>query len=75
MTVFGRPVSMSRPRTSAWTSSRMRVGGADLELDLLGGLLADQELVLALDVVDDRLVHLVAADAQRLRDDDARRAR
>ena len=30
-----------------------------------------EELVLALDVVDDRLVHLVAADAQRLRDDDA----
>ena len=44
---------------------------ADLELDLLGGLLADQEFVLTLDVVDDRLVHLVAADAQRLRDDDA----
>ena len=47
-----------------------RVRRADLELDLLGGLLADQQLVLALDVVDDRLVHLVAADAQRLRDDD-----
>ena len=47
------------------------VGGADLELDLLGGLLADQELVLLLDVVDDRLVHLVAADAEALRDDDA----
>ena len=45
--------------------------GADLELDLLGGLLADEQLVVALDVVDDRLVHLVAADAQRLRDDDA----
>src|SRR5919109_3151494 len=48
-----------------------RVRGADLELDLLGGLLADQELVLLLDVVDDRLVELVAADADRLRDDDA----
>ena len=47
------------------------VGGADLELDLLGRLLPDQELVLLLDVVDDRLVHLVAADAERLRDDDA----
>ena len=47
-----------------------RVGGADLELDLLGGLLADQQLVLALGVVDDRLVELVAADADRLRDDD-----
>ncbi len=44
---------------------------ADLELDLLGGLLADQQLVLALDVVDDRLVHLVAADAEALGDDDA----
>ena len=44
---------------------------ADLELDLLGGLLADEQLVVALDVVDDRLVHLVAADTQRLRDDDA----
>ena len=48
-----------------------RVGRADLELDLLGRLLADQQLVLALGVVDDRLVQLVAADADRLRDDDA----
>src|SRR4051794_25611209 len=46
-------------------------GRADLELDLLGRLLADEELVLALGVVDDRLVELVAADADRLRDDDA----
>src|SRR4051812_12581371 len=46
-------------------------GGADLELDLLGRLLADEQLVLALDVADDRLVELVAADADRLRDDDA----
>ena len=46
------------------------VGRADLELDLLGGLLADQELVLLLHVVDDRLVHLVAADPQTLGDDD-----
>src|SRR5919199_190744 len=44
---------------------------ADLELDLLGGLLTDHQLVLALDVVDDRLVELVAADPDRLRDDDA----
>jgi hypothetical protein len=46
-------------------------GGADLELDLLRGLLADQELVLLLDVADDRLVHLVAADSEGLGDDDA----
>src|ERR687895_1570340 len=50
---------------------REREGGPDLELDLLGRLLPDHELVLALDVVDDRLVELVAADADRLRHDDA----
>ena len=49
-------------------------GAADLELDLLGGLLADQQLVLGLDVADDRLVHLVAADAEGLGDDDAAEA-
>jgi len=32
---------------------------------------ADQELVLLLDVIDDRLVHLVATHAEGLRDDDA----
>src|SRR5215207_4522183 len=48
-----------------------REGRADLELDLLGGLLPDHKLVLALDVVDDGLVELVAADADRLRHDDA----
>src|SRR3712207_9455941 len=47
------------------------VGRADLELDLLRRLLADEQLVLALGVVDDRLVELVAADADGLRDDDA----
>jgi len=31
---------------------------------------ADQELELALEVVDDGIVHLVAAQAQALRDDD-----
>src|SRR5205807_10174740 len=45
-------------------------GGADLELDLLGRLLADEELVLLLDVADDRLVHLVAADSEGLGDDE-----
>ena len=33
-----------------------RVSGADLALDLLGGLAADQQLVLPLDVADDGLV-------------------
>src|SRR5919106_689114 len=44
---------------------------ADLELELLSGLLPDEELVLLLDVAHDRLVHLVTADADGLRDDDA----
>src|SRR6185295_14983088 len=48
-----------------------RERGADLELDLLGRLLPDHQLVLALDVIDDGLVELVAADADRLRHDDA----
>ena len=44
-----------------------RVGGADLELHLLGGLAADHQLVLLLHVADDRVVELVAPDADRLR--------
>ena len=49
------------------------LGGGTTEVAVisLGGLLADQELVLLLHVVDDRLVHLVAAHAETLRDDDA----
>ena len=42
MIVFGRPVTMSRPRISVVISSRQRRRRADLELHLLGGLLADQ---------------------------------
>ena len=49
-----------------------RVGRPDLDLDLLGRALADQEVVLALDVLNDRLVHLVRRDAHGLRVDDAR---
>ena len=45
------------------------IPGAHLELDLLGCLLPDKELVLLLDVSDDRVVHLVPTDSQRLRDD------
>ena len=40
-------------------------------LDLLGGALADQHVVLALHVVDDRFVHLVAAAADRAGRDDS----
>jgi hypothetical protein len=43
----------------------------DGHLDLLGRPLADQHVVLALDVVDDRLVHLVATAADGAGGDDA----
>ncbi len=62
---------MSRPRTSAGQLLLEPERGADLELDLLRGLRPYEELVLLLDVVDDRLVHLVAADPHALGDDDA----
>src|SRR5688572_23511360 len=48
-----------------------RVGRADLDLDALGSRLADQDAVVAAHVVGDRLVEAVAADAHRLRVDDA----
>src|SRR5438445_5560729 len=44
---------------------------ADFHLDALGGRFADQRAVVAAYVVDDRLVEAVAADAHRLRVDDA----
>ena len=42
-----------------------RLGDADFLLDPLGRRFADQQIVVAADVGDDRLVHLVAADAHR----------
>src|SRR5215217_6836365 len=44
---------------------------AEVDLDLLGGPLAQHQRVLLLDVADDRLVQLVAADADALAGDDA----
>src|SRR5580700_108341 len=46
------------------------VGRTDLDFDLLGGPLADHEIVDAPDVSNDRFVHLIAGNAKRLRDDD-----
>src|SRR5436305_4432278 len=46
-------------------------GRARLELHFLGGMGADRKLVLVFAVGDDRLVELVAADPDRLRDNDA----
>ena len=43
----------------------------DLDLDLLGGAVADEQAVHLAHVVDDRLVQLVAGDADRLAVDDA----
>src|SRR4029079_7401737 len=49
-----------------------RIRGPDLHLDSRGRALADEQVVRLLDVLDDRLVHLVARDAHRLAVDDAR---
>src|SRR5207237_9914032 len=46
-------------------------GRADLLLDALGAAFADQEVMVAADIRDDRLVHLVAADPHRAGIDDA----
>ena len=51
-----------------------RVGGADGDLDVLGGSLAEQQVVLASGVGNDVLVELVAADAQAAADHDAAQA-
>ena len=48
-----------------------RIRATDLDLDLLSGLHTDEQLVGALDVLDDRLVELVATNADRLRHNDA----
>src|SRR6202023_4189057 len=46
-------------------------GGTDLFLDPLGAALTDEEVMVAADIGNDRLVHLVAPDANRSAIDDA----
>src|SRR5208282_3625219 len=46
-------------------------GGADLLLDPLGAALTDEEVMVAADIGNDRLVHLVAPDPNRSAIDDA----
>ena len=46
-------------------------GGTDVFLDPRGGAFADQEVMVAADVGDDGFIHLVAADADGARIDDA----
>ena len=56
-------------------SSSASLAGARLlltDLDLFGPTLANQEVVMFPDVLQDRLVHLVARDPHRLAVDDAR---
>ena len=51
------------------------VSGTDLDLDVLGGALADHEIVRAAHVVDDALVELIACDADAAAKKRFRRAR
>ncbi len=48
-----------------------RIGGAELDLDLLGGALADEQVIFPLQVIHDGFVHLVAGHADGARIDDA----
>src|SRR5690606_2107983 len=48
-----------------------RIGRPDFHLDRLGGAFADEQVVRLLDVLDDRVVHLVAGDANGLAVNDA----
>ena len=74
VTVLGSPVTRSRPRTRSVQLLAQREGRARADLEVLGAALAQQQRVLALDVGDERLVDLVAADAHRARADDAAEA-
>src|SRR6202022_1876567 len=47
------------------------IGGTDLFLDPLGAALTDEEVMVAADIGNDRLVHLVAPDANRSAIEDA----
>ncbi len=58
----GSPVSRSRPRKVDRPLVGHRIGRADRDLDLLGGPLAHQQVVLPSGEADDVDVHLVAAD-------------
>ena len=65
---------MSRPRTSAWTSSLRSKAEPTSSLISSAVCWPIEQFVLAFDVGDDRLVHLVAADAEGLAHDDAAEA-
>src|SRR5579863_6889097 len=48
-----------------------RIRGTNLDLDLLPGALADQQIIFPLQIIHDGFVHLVAGHAHRTRIDDA----
>ena len=70
--VFGTPSIRCRPLISIVSRSSSGKAEPISHLDLLGGPLADEQVVRLLDVLDDRLVHLVARHPHRLAVDDAR---
>ncbi len=73
--VLGTPSIRLRPLISIVMRLVQRIGRADFDLDLLGGAFADEQVVLALEVVGDGLVHLVAGHAHGTRIDDAATAK
>ena len=69
--VLGTPSIRWRPLISIVDGLVERVRRADLDLDGLGGTLANEQVVGLLDVVDDRFIHLVAGHAHGLAVDDS----
>ena len=69
--VLGTPSIRLRPVIILVMGLSSGIGGAELHLDLLCGALADEEVVLALDIGNDRFVHLVAGHADGAGVDDA----
>ena len=65
-TVFGRPVTRSRPADFGMELLFELVGRSKCDLDLFRGAFAQRQAVLLLDEGDDRLVELVSTDANRL---------
>src|SRR5262249_57166439 len=63
---------VARPDFHSTPLAAHRIGRAEGPLDLLRAALTDEQVVVLFDVLHDRLVHLVAGDADRLRVDDTR---
>jgi hypothetical protein len=68
----GDPVATRNPRRRPFDRLPPRAAG---DLCRLGRLPADHQMLIAVDVADDRIVHLVAADPHGLPDDDSHQER